>query len=167
MLRILGSNPEMLANCAMPSSERRSAGLFRIADQSPRTSKASLGGLVGAELERQMFLSQDPEEVRRIERYARRKSTAAASPSVENPLHGFNDEWRGEGIDVASLRDRPADLASVPDNNVDQKGLRRSSFFVGGDRWRGGGIAKIAKRLVVEVTAKACHSQVAGDDRNF
>jgi hypothetical protein len=28
VLRILESNPEMLANCATPSSERRSAGLF-------------------------------------------------------------------------------------------------------------------------------------------
>jgi hypothetical protein len=119
---------------------------------------ASPDSLVGAELERQIFRREDPEEVGRIERLARRKSTAAASSSVENPLDGFDDEWRGEGIDVASLRDRPVDPASVPDNNVDQEGLRRSSSFVGGDRWRGGGIAKIAKRRVVEVSAKAPHS---------
>ena len=127
------------------------------------TPTASPDSLVGAKLERQIFRREGPEEVRRIERLARRKSTAAASSSVENPLDGFDDEWCGEGIDVASLRDRPADPASVADNNVDQEGLRRSSSFVGGDRWRGGGIAKIAKRRVVEVSVKACHSYVAGD----
>ena len=114
--------------------------------------------LVGAELERQIFRRERAEKVRRIERLARRKNTAAASPSVENPLDGFDDEWRGEGIDVASSRDRPADPASVSDNNVDQEGLRRSSSFVGGDRWRGGGIAQIAKRRAVQVRAKARHS---------
>jgi len=80
--------------------------------------------LASGELERQIFRREGPEEVRRIEGLARRKSTAGASSSVENPLDGFDDEWRGEGIDVASLRDRPADPASVPDNNVDQEGLR-------------------------------------------
>jgi len=114
--------------------------------------------LVGAEFERQIFRREDLEEVRRIERLARRKSAAAARSSVENPLDGFNDEWRGEGIDVASLSDRPANPASVPDNNVDQESLRGSSSFVVGARWRRGGIAKVAKRRVVEVSAKACHS---------
>ena len=38
--------------------------------------------LVNAELERQIFRREGPEEGRRIERLARRKSTAAASSSV-------------------------------------------------------------------------------------
>jgi hypothetical protein len=131
------------------------------------TPRAAPDGLIGVELERQIFRRERAEKVRRIERLARRKSTGAASSSVENPIDGFDDEWRGEGIDIASLRDRPAGPASLPDNNIDQEGLRRSSTFVGGDRWRGGGIAKIAKWRVVEVTAKAHYSHVAGDDRNF
>ena len=80
---------------------------------------AVLESLAGGELERQMFRCERPEKVRRIERLARRKSTAAANSSIENPLDGFDDEWRGEGIDVASLRGRPANRASVPDNCLD------------------------------------------------
>jgi hypothetical protein len=123
--------------------------------------------LVGAELERQMFWRESLEEVGRIERLAGRESTAAASSPGENSLHGFDHEWRGEGINIASPPDRAADIASVPDNNVNQEGLRRSSAFVGSYRWRSGGISKIAKRCAVEVSAKTRNTQVAGDQRNF
>ena len=119
---------------------------------------AAPDSLVGTELERQIFRRKRPQEVRRIERLARRKRTAASSPSVENPLDCFDDKWRGEGVDVASLRDRPADPASVPDNNVDHEGLRRSSAFVGRDRRRSGRIAKIAKRRIVQVSTKPRHA---------
>src|ERR1700722_20976501 len=90
---------------------------------------AAHDSLASGELERHIFRREGLEEVRRIEGLARRKSTSGASSSVENPLDGFDDEWSGEGVDVASLRDRPADAVSFPDNNVDEEGLCRSTFF--------------------------------------
>jgi hypothetical protein len=71
--------------------------------------------------------SRDRRRAVECECIAGRKSTVRAEAFVENLLDRFDDQWRSECINVASLPDRPAGSASLPDNSVDQQGLRRSS----------------------------------------
>ena len=85
-----------------------------------------------------MFPRKHPQKIRSIKHLARRNGAASSNASIQNPLHGFHNKRRSEGINVASLRTRTARLTSLPHNHVHHEGLSRSPSFIGSNRRRGG-----------------------------
>src|SRR4029450_3449890 len=109
---------------------------------------------------REMFACERLEKIPRVEDLRRRADSLSLEVTVKDARGSFDNDRRRDRINVAPSRNGAALLVVAPRDDFHQKNLRRASALI--RRLRPGcvGIAQVADRRDVKISADLCCPEV-------
>src|SRR5690348_9521390 len=89
---------------------------------------------VGFERDRERRVRERVQEVACVERLACGERTVAMDAAIEDALQRFDQQWCGDGVDVASAGDGAINAVAAAHAHIDDEALRGTAAVVGGGR---------------------------------